>query len=83
MIYTSFFSNYRNFPEDSYILGVTRKPPIDVENCAALAPSDGLLKQFKNKEIDEFIFSIKYLEELKELDKEQWVQYLRDLEKKY
>ena len=83
MIYTSYFSNYRNFPEDSYVIGVTRMPPADIENCADLAPSAALLRQYKNKEIDEFIFSIKYLEELQQLDKEKYVIYLRNLEQIY
>lgn len=71
MVYTSFFSNYRNFPEDSYVVGVTRWPPPGIENRDILAPSDELLRKFKNKEIDEFVFKIKYLEELEKIDKEE------------
>ena len=60
MVYTSYFGNYKNFPEDSYIIGVAQWPPPDVENWAELAPAVELLRQFKNKEIDEFIFAVKY-----------------------
>ena len=80
MIYTSFFGNFKNFPEDSYVIGVTRWPPGGVDNCVDLAPSEELLRQFKNKEMDEFIFKVKYLEELRALDKENYIKYLRDLE---
>lgn len=82
-IYTCFFGNYRNFPEDSYIIGVARHSPQDIEDWVNLAPSVKLLQQYKNKEIDEFIFKIKYLNELYILNKKEYIDYLRDLEKKY
>lgn len=44
MIYTSYFGNYKNFPEDSYVIGVARHPPPDVENWVNLAPSAELLQ---------------------------------------
>lgn len=83
MIYTSYFGNYKNFPAEGYIIGVTRWPPGDVENCIDLAPSEKLLRQFKNKEIDEFIFKLKYINELNQLNKEKYRKYLFDLEQVY
>ena len=68
MIYTSYFANWRNFPEGSYAVGVVRFTPEwwRGPNLIMLAPSEDLLRQFKNKEIDEFIFKQKYLRELDE-----------------
>lgn len=58
MIYTSYFSNYRNFPVDAVPIGITRFPPIYWKelNARGLAPSVELLNRLKNKEIDEYIF---------------------------
>ena len=65
-IYTSYFANSHNFPADTLTIGVTRFPPKDWKgiNFIDLAPSEKLLRQYKNKEIDEYIFRILYLREL-------------------
>ena len=64
-IYTSYFGNYKNFPEGSLVIGVVRHPPNEsVLNFEQLAPSVELLRQYKNKQVDEFIFEIVYLTEL-------------------
>ena len=66
-IYTSYFANWRNFPEGSLMIGVTRFPPTFWENginIAALAPSEDLLRRYKNKQIDEYVFKTIYLTEL-------------------
>ena len=64
-IYTSYFGNYKNFPEGSLVIGVVRHPPNEsVLNFEQLAPSVELLRQYKNKQIDEFVFKIVYLTEL-------------------
>ena len=66
-IYTSYFGNWRNFPEGSLEIAVTRFPPKGVVlNLRALAPSEDLLRQWKNKEIDEFVFKHKYITELED-----------------
>lgn len=67
-IYTSYFGNARNFPARTVPIGITRYKPAywDGINIEDLAPSTNLLKKYKNKEIDEFIFEILYIEELKE-----------------
>ncbi len=83
MIYTSYFGNYKNFPEDSYVIGVARHPPPDVENWVNLAPSAELLQQYKSKKIDEFIFKLKYLSELRVLNRKEYRDYLHDLENRY
>ena len=64
-IYTSYFGNYRNFSKEALVLGITRYPPKGVLNLQDCAPSEILLKKYKNKEIDEFTFSVYYKEELK------------------
>ena len=65
MIYTSYFGNKNNFPEGACVIGITKFPPSGLqENWDALAPSSELLMQYKNKEIDEFVFKVKFLEQL-------------------
>ena len=66
MIYTSYFSNYRNFPQNFIPIGITRYPPKNWKgiNLDILAPSEELLKRYKNKEIDEYIFKKRYFKEL-------------------
>ena len=79
MIYTSYFANWRNFPKDSIVIGITRYPPKGAKNLIELAPSRELLWQYKNKIINEEIFTTRYLRELKEnVNKEKLVQFLRD-----
>ena len=68
-IYTSYFANWRNFPEGSLKLGITRFPPDywkDEVNIAALAPSVNLLRQYKDKFLDEYIFKQIYMRELED-----------------
>jgi hypothetical protein len=44
MIYTSYFGNKNNFPENAYVIGITKFPPSGLqENWDALAPSTELL----------------------------------------
>ena len=65
-IYTSYFANWRNFPEGSIVIGITRFPPegMNYQNIAGLAPSAELLQKIKSKQIDEYMFKIVYLTEL-------------------
>ena len=68
-IYTSYFANWRNFPEGSLKVGITRFPPDywkDKINIAALAPSADLLRQYKDKQIDEYIFAVQYKYQLRD-----------------
>lgn len=79
-IYTSYFGNYKNFPKDVVPIGITRFPPKGMLNLYECAPSERLLKKYKNKEIDEFVFAVYYTEELKNRFGKQ--QKLIDLFKK-
>ena len=66
-IYTSYFANWRNFPEGSLKIGITRFPPAywkDEINIDKLAPADWLLRQYQNKQIDEYMFAIEYKNQL-------------------
>ena len=66
-IYTSYFGHHNSFPINSLTIGITRFPPnATTLNLDSLAPSAELLMQFKNKEVDEYIFKQKYFEELRE-----------------
>lgn len=50
-IYTSYFANWRNFPKEAKVLGITRFPPKGgkFDNEPSLAPSEELLREYKNK----------------------------------
>ena len=72
MIYTSYFANWRNFPKDAIVIGITRIPPNywKEPNYNILAPSKELLMSYRLGEIDERIFRRRYFNELaaRELD---------------
>lgn len=65
-IYTSYFGNWRNFPPDALVLGVTRYPfkELPFPNEQKLAPSEELLLEFKNGNLDEKSFTIRFKSEL-------------------
>lgn len=67
-IYTSYFGNWRNFPKDAKVLGITRFPAAGLRfpNEKLLAPSEDLLLKFKNGELDEKLFVVYYIEELRQ-----------------
>ena len=48
-----------------------------------LAPQEDLLWKFKNKQIDEFVFEVKYRKQLESLDKKIWVDALTKLDEIY
>ena len=68
MIYTSYFGNHKHFPKSAIVLGITRFPPAwwTGINIDKLAPSEQLLRQYRNKEIDEYIFTMEYQQELRD-----------------
>ncbi len=47
MVYTSYFANWRNFPEGAKVIGITQHPPkgwnTTKQNWVGLAPSPELL----------------------------------------
>ena len=68
MIYTSYFGNWRNFPKNSLVAAITRYPPKSWTKLTLefLAPSVSLLNEYKNHQIDEFMFKVHYLQELQD-----------------
>lgn len=71
MILTSYFSNWRKFPENTKIISVSRFPPkwakFD-EQLNELAPSSNLLMRYKNNEINEEDYEREYLIQLSQLN---------------
>ena len=68
-IYTSYFANWRNFPEGSLKIGITRFAPSYWQheiNIEKLAPSESLLRSYQNKQIDKYMFAIEYRHQLRE-----------------
>lgn len=83
-IYTSYFANWRKFPEGAFVLGVTRHPPKGTtNNWALLSPSDILLRDYKANKISEHIYTRRYLKELEPRDRNKIIETLRDLEQRY
>lgn len=71
MIYTSYFSNWRNFPKNFKTVSISRfnQKWIKVDyHETKLAPSADLLLKYKNNEISEEEYDLIYLEELKKLN---------------
>lgn len=66
-IYTSYFGNYRNFPANCVAISITQFPPKGWKGLElkSLAPSVEKLMEFKYKEIDEFMFSQHFLNQLR------------------
>ncbi len=71
MILTSYFSNWRKFPENTKTISVSRFPPkwakFD-EQLNELAPSSNLLIRYKNNEINEEDYEREYLIQLSQLN---------------
>lgn len=73
MIYTSYFGNWRNFPPDAILVSVARYKPSHFKGLSALqlAPSEDLLKRFKNHTASEGVYREEYWRQLCHLDKEK------------
>ena len=79
MIYTSYFSNWRNFPKNFKTVSISRfnQKWIKVDyHEITLAPSVDILMKYKNNEISEEEYDNLYLKELEKLDP-------KEIEKKY
>lgn len=65
-IYTSYFANYRKFNSNTISIGITRFPPKwwKGKNLKELAPSEKLLRNYRNGLISEEEFAIQYKNEL-------------------
>ena len=66
MIYTSYYSNYRNFPDNFEPVSVSLYPPKGFKGMiiSELVPTDSILKDFKDKKIDEFDYIKRYYDEV-------------------
>ena len=82
-IYTSYFGNYRKFPEGAAVIGITRKPPKNVKNWLLLAPSERLFAEFKTNKITEHAYKNQYLKQLNSLNKEEIINKLNEINQKY
>ena len=82
-IYTSYFGNYRNFPKEAIVIGVTRKPLKGVKNWLILAPSEKIFSEFKTGKITEHAYKNQYLKYLNSLNKEEIINILKEAEQKY
>ena len=65
-VYTSYFANWRQFPEGSISISISQYPPkkwggLEMRSCA---PNTALLQDYKNGNIDEYIFKQRYLAQL-------------------
>lgn len=67
-IYTGYFAGNGQWPDGAYPIGITRFPPKTWYgvNWSALAPSEELLRSYQNKQIDEYIFKLRYIKELED-----------------
>ncbi len=67
MIQTSYFANYRNFPEGKKTVSISRFTPdgVNADSCAMeLAPLPELLKEYKEGKIDEAGYTKRYIDEV-------------------
>lgn len=86
-IYTSYFGNYRNFPANCVAISITQFPPRAWKGLEikSVAPTADKLMRFKQKEIDENIFTWQYLMQLNKDDnlRPRVIALLRHLENEY
>ena len=84
-IYTSYFGNYRNFPENALIINVSRYPPKDSNAVSwiAVAPSAELLKLYKAGIYSEEDYVRIYNVQLSYLNKKQIIQALEEHNQEY
>jgi hypothetical protein len=83
MIYTSYFGNYRKFPEHSYLVSISLYPPkgfkgeklseLDNNNgFLNIIPNKKLLSDYKSKLVDNVGYAKQYIEQLKLVDFENF-----------
>lgn len=81
MIFTSYFSLTKKLIEAGYEpISISRFPPkfFDGKKALGLAPSEYILKRYKNKEIDEEQYTKEYIEYL-ESRRDKIIEYLTKL----
>ena len=72
MIYTSYFSNYRNFPSGARLISISRETPknFDGERFLKLAPDKGLLMLYKDGKVNQELYTEIFNKHLASLNKE-------------
>ena len=87
MIYTSYFSNYKQFPAGSVVVSIAQFAPKGWKGLElrSLAPPKEKLMMYKNHEIDEKVFEWWYLIQLnKDVNlRDRVIKLLQGLEEKY
>ena len=80
-IYTSYFANWRKFPDNAVPISIARfaAPGWKGLRYEVLAPWNELLILYKNGEIDEKEFKREFSQYLRLLDQEEVVNELREL----
>lgn len=80
MRYTSYFANWRKFPEGMKVICIARYAPRNChcEVCLPLAPSEKLLRQYKEGEIDAVAYTEQFNDYLKTLDKQTILDLIGD-----
>jgi len=78
MIYTSYFANWRKFPQGKKLVSIANFPPkgFKGDRYEALFPDKSMFFQYKDGEIDEETFKVLYRNQLDKLDREQILQDL-------
>lgn len=80
MIYTSYFANWRKFPQGMQIISIARFAPRNFQGrqYLKLAPSAQILNDYKNGVINEEQYTQLFLTYLNTLDKEAILNELGD-----
>ena len=78
MIYTSYFSNYRNFPNGSRLVSIARETPknFNGEVFSKLAPDKNLLKSYKEGKFNSEMYTKIFNKYLSSLNKESVRSFL-------
>ena len=82
MIYTSYFGNMKNFPDNVKPISIARWQPKwlkDIPKCLSIAPLESTLSKYKNGLLDEAGYEREYKEQV--LLKKTPEEFLKELEK--
>lgn len=68
-IYTTYFANLRNVPENSVVVSIAQFNPrgINIPQCKSLAPSAELLTAYKKGQVDEQAYTAAFMQQLASL----------------
>lgn len=78
MIYTSYFSNWHNFPKGARLISISRSSPkyFSGEKYLKLAPDINLLKAYKARKVDEKTYTEMFEKYLETLDRDSVKDFL-------